>query len=186
MMRILVLFLLLALPLDAAETAPAPPPSASVLVVDVKRVLDESKAAVGAQKKIETARSAFQVEISNKEKAIREAEQDLLQQRSKLNQQQFAEKEGQLRQKFRDVEKYVQERRQALEQATTRSMGKVREVLLDIVKDIAKKRGSPAVLVKQQALWVQPSLEITDEVLERLNATLPDLPVAVERPASKP
>ncbi|NDE90558.1 MAG: hypothetical protein EB059_05390 [Alphaproteobacteria bacterium] len=47
-----------------AETASNATPRFPILIVDVKNVLDDSKAAIGAQKKIETQRSAFQDEIS--------------------------------------------------------------------------------------------------------------------------
>lgn len=182
MARFFLILVVLVLPLALHAAVPATP----LLVVDMKRVLDESKAAVGVQKKIEAARSAFQTEIAAQEKQIREAESDLQQQRSKLNQQQFADKENYLRQKFRDVEKYVQERRQALEGATTKAMGTVRRALLDIVTDIAKKRGADMVLIKQQVLWTAPQLEITDEVLQRLNASLPDIAVNIDMPTAKP
>lgn len=188
MLRKVVLSLLLlvvALPCFA-ENAPSTPVAAPILVVDVKRILDESKAAISAQRKIESQRGAFQTEIAGQEKHVRDAEQDLLQQREKLDAAQYAEKENQLRQKFRDVEKYVQERRRALDRATKISMDKVHGVLLDIVTEIAKKRGSQAVLVKQQVLWVPAAQDITDEVLQRLNTQLPDLPVDVVTPATKP
>jgi Skp family chaperone for outer membrane proteins len=188
---LLVLFALWACPLWA-ETPPAPAsatPKLQLLIVDVKTVLDESKAAIGAQKKIEVQRSAFQDEISIQEKHIREAEQELLQQRSKLDEKAYADKENQLRQKFRDVEKYVQERRQTLEKATSQSLGKVHDVMLKIVADIAKKRGAQAVLAKQVSnvavLWSMEGSDITSEVSARLNTELPELAVNIDNPDVK-
>jgi Skp family chaperone for outer membrane proteins len=183
----LVAFLFFAGSLAAAEPAasPASAPDNSVLIVDVKRVLDESRAAINAQKKIEVQRSAFQQEISAKEKSIREAEQELLQLRGKLKAEEYAGREDKLRVRFREVEKYVMERRQILEKATTQSLGKVREVLLIIVQDVAKARGARAVLVKQQVLWADNNLDITDEVLKRLNTELPELPVDIKPEGSE-
>jgi outer membrane protein len=178
-MWFLFLLLLLPLPLHAAE------PPAFALVVDVKRVLDESQAALAAQKKIEEQRSAFQDEISVQEKRIRDAEQELGGLRGKLDVKQYAERENQLRQQFRDVEKYVQDRRQALERATNTSMGKVKDVTISIVQDIARKRGAQMVLVKQQVLWSENQMEITDEVLRRLNQQLPEVAVDLGPAAPK-
>jgi Skp family chaperone for outer membrane proteins len=189
MRRLLILLLLLASPAFAAENAITPAPKAetrAILVVDVKRVLDEAKASVGVQKKIEAQRSAFQTEIAEKEKSIRSAEQDLLGTRGKIESSVYAQKEQELRRKFGEVEQYVQERRRLLEQATTLSMGKVRSVLLGIVTEIAHRKGVQAVLIKQQVLWTESSLDITDEVLERLNTQLPDLPVNIEVPKETP
>jgi Skp family chaperone for outer membrane proteins len=175
-----VVFLLPAFAAKAQNVDKQTPDKQShVLIVDMKRTLDESKAAINVQKKIEAQRSSFQDEISLQEKLIREGEQELQTMRGKLNADQYAEKENQLRKKFRDVEKYVQERRQALEKATTAAMGKVRTTLLMIIKDIAKKRGVQAVLIKQQVLWAEDNLEITDDVLTRLNKELPDITVDI-------
>ncbi len=176
-----------------AEVAPAPPgapatPRFPILIVDVKHVLDDSKAAISAQKKIEVQRSAFQDEISSQEKKIREAEQELVQQRGKLDEKAYAEKETQLRQKFRDVEKYVQERRATLEKATSQSLGKVHDVMQGIVSDIAKKRGAQLVLAKQgnqAVLWTIDGNDITAEVSARLNAQLPDIAVNIDVPDAK-
>lgn len=174
-----------ALPLLAQavpQPVPVEDPGKPVLIVDVKRILDESKASVNVQRKIEAQRADFQTEIAAKEKLIREAEQELLASRGKLNAQAYADKENELRKRFRDVEQYVQERRRLLEQATTLSMGKVRSVLLGIVTEMARRRGAQAVLVRQQVLWSESTLDITDEVLQRLNTDLPDLPVTIEAP----
>ncbi len=191
---IMALLVLMGVGTASAEVAPAPNANAAslprfpILIVDVKRVLDDSKAAIGAQKKIEAQRSAFQDEISSQEKHIRDAEQELLQLRGKLDEKAYAEKETQLRQKFRDVEKYVQERRATLEKATSQSLGKVRDVMQDIVADIAKKRGAQAVLAKQgnqAVLWSIEGNDITQEVSSRLNTQLPELAVNIDAPVIK-
>ena len=175
-------------PAWAVDTS-AQAPKLTVLIVDVKKVMDDSKAAISAQKKIEVQRSAFQDEITKQEQRIREGEQELVQARGKLDEKAYADKETQLRQKFRDVEKYVQERRQTLEKATGQSLGKVRSVMLEIVADIAKKRGAQAVLAKQASnvavLWSMDGSEITGEVSARLNSQLPDIAVDIDLPDSK-
>jgi Skp family chaperone for outer membrane proteins len=182
---ILGLACMLPLMVQAAPTAVTPvvaEPGKPILIVDVKRILDESKASVNVQKKIEAQRADFQTEIAAKEKLIRQAEQELVSSRGKLDAAAYAEKENQLRAKFREVEQYVQERRRLLEQATTLSMGKVRSVLLGIVTEMARSRGAQAVLIRQQVLWSESALDITDEVLQRLNVDLPDVPVNIETP----
>ena len=197
MIRLFVIIIALCALLDApvaraVEVSPTVTPVSSklpVLIVDVKAVLDDSKAAISAQKKIEVQRSAFQDEITKQEQHIRDAEQELAQARGQLDEKAYADKEAQLRQKFRDVEKYVQERRQTLEKATSQSLGKVHDVMLEIVADIAKKRGAQAVLAKQggtvAVLWSVDGSDITGEVSARLNAQLPDIAVNIDVPDTK-
>ena len=56
-------------------------------------------------------------------------------------------------------------------------MNDVRTALLEIVNTVAHERGANLVLVKQQALWVDKPLDVTDDVLARLNKKMPQLTV---------
>ncbi len=188
-MRLLLALVLVFMggPAFAADPAPAQATAPSgVLVVDIKRLLDESTASVNSQKKVEARRSAFQTEIADKEKTIRDAADNLQQQRGKIDATAYAAKEDQLRQQFRDVEQYVQDRRRVLELATANAMNRVRDAMMRIATDIAHKRGAQAVLSKQQVMWSENSIDITDQVLQRLNTELPDIDVVIEPAAGEP
>lgn len=164
-------------PAAQAET-PAKLPSPVIAIVDVQRILQESLAAKSAQKQLEAQRSKFQNEIEGEENELRRAEQDLVKQRSQLPAQAYADREQQLRQRFITVENHVQERRKVLDQAYTDSMNKVRSGVLDVVDRVARERGANLAIVKQQALWTDQPLDITDEVLKLLDQKMPKADVA--------
>lgn len=161
-------------PLDATVTS-------RLVVIDVQRILQESLAARSVQKQLESQRAKFQSEISSKEKALNDADNELKELRNtNKNAETLPEREQQLRQKFLAMEREVQSKRHALDEAFTNSMGAVRNALLAVVADLAKSRGIQAVLLKQQALWYDSSLDITDAVLAKLNAQLTDVPVKID------
>ncbi len=166
---------------DAKNKLPAP----IIAIIDVQRILQESLAAKSVQKQLETHRSKFQTEIEGEENGLRQAEQELSKSREQLASDVYADREQQLRQKFLAVERHVQARRKVLDQAFTDSMNAVRASLLAIVDTVAHEKGANLVLVKQQALWVDAPLDVTDEVLRRLNAKLPEVTVKMA-PEDKP
>jgi len=168
-----------------AET-PAKLPAPVIAIVDVQRILQESLAAKSVQKQLEAQRSKFQNEIEEEENGLRSAEQDLAKQRDKLPAATYADKEQQLRQRFSTVETHVQARRKTLDQAFTDSMNTVRSGLLDVVDKVAHEHGANIVIVKQQALWTDQPLDITDEVLRRLDQKLPKIDVAMPAETSVP
>ncbi len=193
----IVAFLLLAC--GSAWAAPQPEPARAVapaslaspplattvesrlVVIDVQRILQESLAARSVQKQLESQRARFQSEIASKEKALNDADNELKELRNtNKNTEQLPEREQQLRQKFLAMEREVQSKRHALDAAFTNSMGAVRNALLAVVADLAKNRGIQAVLLKQQALWYDPSLDVTDAVLAKLNAQLTEVPVKID------
>lgn len=164
--------LLAASPTSAQQPQPKTLPSAAVAIIDVQRILEESLASKSVQQQLEVQRAKVQAEIAGEETKLRQAEQDLVQSRNVLAPDVYADKEQQLRQRFLGVERQVQSRRKALDQAFTDSMSAVRKELLEIVKKLAAERGANLVIVKQQAFWSDKSMDLTDEALARLNKSL--------------
>jgi Skp family chaperone for outer membrane proteins len=59
-------------------------------------------------------------------------------------------------------------------------MTKVRNELTKIAKEIAEERGLDLILSKATVVIVMPKFEITNEAVNRLNARLPEVPLAQE------
>jgi Skp family chaperone for outer membrane proteins len=168
---------------QAADT-PAKLPAPVIAIVDVQRILQESLAAKSVQKQLEAQRSKFQNAIEGEENGLREAEQELAKERDQLAAQAYADREQQLRQRFSTVENHVQSRRKVLDQSFTDSMNAVRGALLEVVDKVAHEHSANLVIVKQQALWTDQPLDITDEVLKRLDQKMPKVDVVT--PAEQP
>ena len=177
MIRLILFFLLITV---SAHAATLPAPVAAVL--DVQRVLQDSLAAQSIQKQIDGQRLKFENQIEAEENTLRQAEENLTQSRAKMAGDVYADREQELRQKFLTVERDVQARRKALDVAYTEAINTVRENLLILAQDIAHQHGANIVLVKQQVLWADKALDITDEVLSGLNKKMKDVPVTILLP----
>jgi Skp family chaperone for outer membrane proteins len=164
----------------ASAHAAEPQKPTIIAIVDVQRILQESGAAKSVQTQIEAHRSRFQSQISAEEKELREAEQKLTAMRQSGNSEAFSEQEQKLRQRFMTVERHVQARRKVLDQAFTEAMGTVRQNIINIVQRVSQERGVNLAVVKQQVIWNDGTIDITDEVLKRLNAKLPRIDVQVQ------
>lgn len=149
----------------------------SIAVVDVQGALRNSDAAKEVQAKINERRQAYQRQVTEEEKALRNSEQDLQQQRSVLAPEAYQQQLRAFRDRVADVQKSVQERRRALDQSFTNAMNKVRDVLVSVIAEIADERGAKVVLFKDHIVIAEKSLDISDEALRRLNERLPSVPV---------
>lgn len=163
----------------ALAAAPAATPATTIAIVDVQRLLQDSLAAKSVQQQLESQRSKFQTEIAAEEADLRKAEQKLAKVRDASQPNAYAEQEQALRLRFLTVERQVQSRRKALDQAFTDSMNAVRQGVVDIVSSVAKEKGVNLAIVKQQVIWNDRAIDITDEVLARLNRELPKLEVKI-------
>lgn len=175
-----------------AETAPAAAPAASaanfppavVAVVDIERILKESTAGKSVREQLATRRTAYQAQVTEDEKKLRDAEQALVQQRASLPADQFEVKRREFETQARAAQQRVQERARALDNAFGDALATIKKNVGQIVADIAASKGATVVLDKGQVIVVEAKLDLTEAVLTQLNQKLPRVDVRV--PAAAP
>ncbi len=156
------------------------PNSPVFAILDVQRVLSESIAVKSLSRVIEERKGQYQGELRKKEEALRKADQELARQRSILSAEVYAQKRGELEQKVATHQREARERKRGLDQLFASGISKVRNELAKIAKEIAAERGLDLILTKATVVIVNPRFEITKEAVNRLNARLPEVPVAQE------
>ena len=101
--------------------------------------------------------------------------------RTILSPEAFTKERRQFEQRVVAVQKLVQKRKRQLDQAQVDAMFKVEEQLNKIISDIAQKRKASIVLRRNQTILVARDIDVTAEVLDRLNKELTQ--VAVKKPS---
>lgn len=170
-------------PAPAASPAPAgqPLPAPVIAVVDVQRILQESTAAKSVQTAIEAQRDAYQKEISALEGKLRSAEQDLVKQKTVLSPDAFNKRQTDFQKQVADLQRTVQTRKRALDQALDNAMVQVQKAMVDIVGEVAMEKGANMVLARHQFIIHATVYDQTDTVLKRLNERLPKVEVVVPK-----
>jgi outer membrane protein len=152
-------------------------PATVTAVIDYQRILRDAEAARSIRGQIEARRKAYQEEISQQEQRLHEADKEFAKQRSLLTPEAFTEKRRQFEEEVAEVQRMVQERRRALDQASAQALEQVKTALIDVVTSIAEERGFNLVLPSSEVLFFSRRIDVTDEVLAKLDARLPDVPV---------
>ena len=158
-------------------------PSPSIGVLDVRLILRESNAAKSLQPQIDKLLTGFQQDISNRESALRKAEQKLLGQRSILAPEAFTQRRREFEEQAKKAQREVQTRKRALDRAVAVAKNKIRVAMFEIAKDVANEKKINIVMAKSGILRSKKELEITSETMKRLNKKLPS--VKVETPGKK-
>lgn len=143
------------------------------MIVDSQRILREATAVQELQAAIEAERDVFREELRQREIELREADAALTRQRPSLMNEEYLARRRELEQRFARYQNEIADRRRALEGRYAGGMRMVESALLEIIGDLAEQRGANLVLPKSSALLADPDFEATDEVLERLNDSLP-------------
>jgi outer membrane protein len=173
---IVALGFLLARGSDAVRGQQLPPAVAAV--IDYQRILREAAAARSIRDQIESRRKAYQGEISKEEQRLHEADKEFARQRSLLTPEAFAEKRQVFEEDVSEVQRLVQQRRRELDRAAEVALNEVKTALIEIVTGIAEERGFNLVLPSSEVLFFARRIDLTEEVLAKLDAMLPDVVVA--------
>jgi outer membrane protein len=175
----LALALATALLLASGELAPAQEklPAAVVAVIDYQRILREAKAARAIRDQVESRRRLYQDEIAGEEQRLHEADKELARQRGVLSAEAFAERRSAFEAEVAAVQRMVQERRRQLDQVAASSLNEVRSAMIEVVGELSDARGFNLVVPTSGLLLFSPRIDLTDEVLARLDRKLPNIRV---------
>jgi outer membrane protein len=167
------------LPAHAQEIAPP-----VIIIVDVQQILRDSLVAKNVQTQMTQRTDRYTKEVSDQENELRRTQDELERQRTVLSADAFNTKMRDFQQRYDALDHGVQATRQALQQAYNDAMTKVENTALQIIADLAAERKANLVVTKAAVLFTAQGLDITQEVIRRLDEKLPSVPLAVPPEAS--
>jgi len=153
-----------------------------IAVVDVQFILHESTAGKAIQKAIESQREAYAKEISGQEEKLRQADQDLARQHGVLSEDAFGKKRHEFEKQVMDFQRDVQARQKSIDQGFNEAMHTLQNSTVEVIAGMVQERGINMVVSKQQVVIVEKTMDLTQEVLDRLNAKLPSVSVKIPPP----
>ena len=146
-----------------------------VAYVDMKYILNNSKAGKGAQDFLKKSLQNSQKKFSDTEKNLKKEESDLLGKKTVLSKDEYKKKSEELRKK---VIKYQSERRQIFETITQQRADARKDLLtkLDPILKTYIKENNISLIVDKKAIVIgNVDFDITNTIIEKLNKELPSL-----------
>ena len=171
--------------LAVAAGAPAAaldgPQAPAMLIVNTDKVMADSKAMKGLQGQIEGQQQALQKEFGKKQEDLRSSEADLRKEQSSLAADVFQDKVKAFEKRVADVQREANLRKQALEQGFNATIDKVKQSLVEVVRDIATERHANMVVQAAPFLIFAPSYDVSADALRRLDQKLPSVQLVVPK-----
>jgi outer membrane protein len=171
-------------PAVRAQTAPAG--AGSIAILDVPGVIRRSKAVQTIGQQVEKLRAEFTAERQRKERALRKEDQDLARQRVILSPEAFSERRREFERRTKVAQREVQGRKRNIERLIARAMREVNSAMLTVTAELAKERALSFVLDKQAVILAPRRLDISPEVLKRLDKRLPSVTLGSPKTGDKP
>jgi len=148
-------------------------------IVDFTAVMVESKAGKGLKVQADKLAAAFEADFKKQGKAFNDAQRKLDEQRSTLAKEDLQKKVADLNAQGKKLKDGFDERKKTLDDAFNKARDQIKDALLQIVVDIAKKRGMTLVLNKGDTVLSAEGFDFTDEAMKRLNDKLPSVKMQV-------
>jgi Skp family chaperone for outer membrane proteins len=149
---------------------------AVIAILDVERILRDSKAAATLRAEIDKQRQTHQTSLREQENALRRtADQELARQRAVLSAEAFAAKRKELQEQANNLQQEFVTRQKEMEELFGRGIRQVRQALAEVAKEIADERGINLILLKATIVLASRELDITEDALQRLDQRLPSV-----------
>ncbi|MEO1091920.1 MAG: OmpH family outer membrane protein [Pseudomonadota bacterium] len=155
------------------ETATLPP--AVVAVIDYQRILRDSSAAVSIREGVDERRVVYEDEIAVERTRLEEADRALNVQRPTMELEAYRERRRSFEADVAGVQRLVQERRRELDEASTLAFQAVRDEVVLIIGELGDRYAFNVVLPRSDVLVFSPDLDLTEQVLDILDARLPEI-----------
>jgi outer membrane protein len=152
---------------------------ATIAVVDVQKLISQSKAGQDIEKQLETRKTKFLTELQQQEQKLREDEKALAGKRATLSQEDFAKQAKEFEEKLTKTRGEAQERKKALEEAAAKGVLKLRDEILKVVKGIADTEGYTLVINRQNVVLSSDGIDITDKTLAQLDKNISAIPLEI-------
>lgn len=153
----------------ASLTVQAQPVVLKIGVIDMLKVFNDSERMQQITKSVRDSVDAKKKELARQEEEIKNEIQTLQMQRELMPQETFEKQLNELRAKQAEFVQNLSNEEREVDNEQERLLRPFVQELRGIVEEVAKEQGYNLILKKEYVAYVDPSMDLTDLVLQRLN-----------------
>ena len=170
----------------SAQTTTASPdttPSMEVRrigLADLNGVLRAADANVKVRELLDVQRQKFQSEFSKVESELQQTERDLMSKRELLSAEEYDKQIKAFQARVTRLQQDIQKQRQSIDNAYQKAQSDIRAEAISVITEIASEMQLDLVLQRDSSLIFLPHLNISGEVLKRLNERTKNARIEIE------
>ena len=151
-----------------------------VALVDIDGVLRAADANNRVRELLDGQRAKFQEEFRAIEVDLQQSERDLLAKRELMAKDEYDKLVTEFQARVSSVQKEIQYKRQSIDNAYQKALSDIRGLAIEVMTKIANERQIDLILNRDSSVIFLPHLNISDEVLTRLNERTKNARIEVE------
>ena len=138
-------------------------------LADLNGVLRAADANVKVRELLDVQRQKFQSEFSKVEAELQQTERDLMSKRELLSADEYDKQIKSFQARVTRLQQDIQKQRQSIDNAYQKAQSNIRAEAISVITEIASEMQLDLVLQRDSSLIFLPHLNISEEVLKRLN-----------------
>ncbi|MBL6782722.1 MAG: OmpH family outer membrane protein, partial [Alphaproteobacteria bacterium] len=154
---------------SAAMAQDADQADIKIAVVDINGILEQSEATKKIRTIIDEENQKFLASTEEEQLTLRTQEQELDSQKEILDEAEFNRRLKQFQDRVSLLQQKIQRQRREFDLSLQQANEQIRNLLFQIITDIAKENGYTLVMQKQNVILYDSSIDISKEALDRLN-----------------
>jgi outer membrane protein len=173
-------------PAGFAQTDATPPAAEKsmevkrIALVDLSGILRAADANYRVRELLDGQRAKFQEEFRVIEVNLQQSERDLLAKRELMAKDEYDKLVVAFQARVSSVQKEIQYKRQSIDNAYQKALSDIRKLAIEVITKIASEREIDLILNRDSSVIFLPHLNISDEVLSRLNERTKNARIEVE------
>lgn len=149
-------------------------------ILDVEKIIKESAVMRDIQSKVSKKQDEYQKEVTKKQDVLESDQKKLEAKRNILSKDAFEKETKAFEKKIDELKTFVDKKQNSLKKASMDSMGKINDKIKDLIADISKEQDLDIIIPASQTLFYKDQLDISAEVLKRLNKKISKFDVKFE------
>ena len=151
-----------------------------IALIDLAGVLRDADANNRIRELLDGQRAKFQEEFRAVEIDLQQSERDLLSRRDLMAKEEYDKLVAAFQARVAELQKDIQYKRQSIDTAYQKALSGIRTLAIEEVTKIASEKKIDLILKRDSSVIFLPHLNISDEVLKRLNERTKDARIEVE------
>ena len=151
-----------------------------IAIVDLDGVLRAADANNRIRELLDGQRAKFQEQFRAVEVDLQQSERDLVKKRDLMKKDEYDKLVTAFQTRVSEVQKEIQYKRQTIDNAYQKALSDIRSLAIEEITQIANERKIDLILKRDSSVIFLPRLNISDEVLKRLNERTKDARIEVE------
>lgn len=149
-------------------------------LADLNGVLRAADANVKVRELLDVQRQKFQSEFSKVESELQQTERDLMSKRELLSAEEYDKQIKAFQARVTRLQQDIQKQRQSIDNAYQKAQSDIRAEAISVITEIASEMQLDLVLQRDSSLIFLPHLNISEEVLKRLNERTKNARIEIE------